>query len=327
MNRRHHLRVPVLLSAALATLLVFASPAAAETFTGESTTIAQQSGAPTPETTLVKASVFYDSTVGKLSLDAETAAPPQPVLGTEPNASSLRALFMSIVRPCTVADVEAGLNGEGGISIFSEAVFQSAFGEPTTAEGALTVPISPIPVQKTVSGSTTSFTAQRATIREQEFNCAMVVAEGPEQSGATSMVFPLTPLPPPPPVLAPPAPPATPAPPSPVLSIAKRKPLTLKVGEWKTVKLKVTNIGSTGTAQGSLRVKAPKGVSIRPEMQQLPALAPGASWTVSVRLELTKKAKKKSTLSLTAAASGVTGKGSLVLKLKKHDSPGLPGLS
>jgi hypothetical protein len=37
---------------------------------------------------------------------------------------------------------------------------------------------------------------------------------------------------------------------------------------------------------------------------------------VSVRGELTEKAKKKSTLSLTAAASGVTGSASLVVKLK-----------
>lgn len=314
MNRRHPLRVSVLLSAVVAALLVFASAAAAETFTGESTTIAQQTGTPTPETTLVKASLSYDSTVGKLTLDAETAAPPQPLLGTEPNASALRALVLSMVRPCTFADIEAGLNPEGGISIFSEALFQGSFGEPTTAEGFLTVPISPIPVQKTVSGSTTSFTSQRATLRDQEFNCAMVIAEGPEQSGATSMVIPLPPLPPPPP--APPAPLVTPPPP-PVLSIATRKPRALTVGKWKAVKLKVTNTGSTGTAQGSLRVKAPKGVLVKPEMQRLPALAPGASWTVSVRLELTKKAKKRSTLSLTAAASEVTGEGSLVLKLKK----------
>ena len=133
MNRRHPLRVSVLLGAALAALLVFASAAAAETFTGESTTIAEQMGAPTPETTLVKASASYESTEGKLSLDVVTAAPPQPMLGTEENASRLYALFVKITRPCSFTDIEAGLIAEGGRSIFSEAAFQGHFAAPTTA--------------------------------------------------------------------------------------------------------------------------------------------------------------------------------------------------
>jgi len=45
-------------------------------------------------------------------------------------------------------------------------------------------------------------------------------------------------------------------------------------------------------------------------------LAPGASWTVTVRVQLTAKAKPKSNLKLTAAASGVTGARTLVLKSK-----------
>lgn len=112
-----------------------------------------------------------------------------------------------------------------------------------------------------------------------------------------------------------PPPPAAPAG-RPALAIAKPKPLALKVGKWTTVKLTVKNTGATGTGPGSLRVKAPKGVVIKPERQRLPALAPGASWAVSVRVELTSGAKPKSTLPLTAAASGVTASGSLVVKLK-----------
>jgi hypothetical protein len=79
--------------------------------------------------------------------------------------------------------------------------------------------------------------------------------------------------------------------------------------------VKVTNTGATATTQGSLRVKPTKGVIVKPETQRLPVIAPGASWTVSVRVELTAKAKQKSTLSLVGTASGVTAKGSLVVKL------------
>ena len=77
-------------------------------------------------------------------------------------------------------------------------------------------------------------------------------------------------------------------------------------------------------------VPAPKSVSgttttlaftssriANPETQKLPALAPGASWAVSVRVELTEKAKEKSTLSLTGTAPGVSVKGSLVVKLEE----------
>jgi CARDB len=116
----------------------------------------------------------------------------------------------------------------------------------------------------------------------------------------------------------PPAPapaPAPPAPAPPALSIAKTKPLDLKVGKSKTVKIKVSNTGATATAQGTLRVKSAKGVLVKPETQKLPVIAPGASWTVSVRVELTGKAKKKSTLTLTGTAPGLTAKGSLVVKL------------
>jgi hypothetical protein len=117
-------------------------------------------------------------------------------------------------------------------------------------------------------------------------------------------------------VIPPPlAPAAAPAPAPAALSIAKPRPLKMKVGKPKTVKVKVTNTGATATTQGSLRVKGVKGVIVKPGTQKLPVISPGASWTVSVSVELTGKAKKKSTLSLVGTASGVTAKGSLVVKL------------
>ena len=82
------------------------------------------------------------------------------------------------------------------------------------------------------------------------------------------------------------------------------------------MKIKVTNTGATAAAQGSLKVKSTKGILVAPEVQKLPPLAPGASWSVYVRLKPTEKAKATATLPFTAAASGVTGKGSLAVKVE-----------
>lgn len=99
-----------------------------------------------------------------------------------------------------------------------------------------------------------------------------------------------------------------------MLSIGKSKPLKLKVGKSKTIRVKVSNKGGTATAPGSLRVKAPAGVIVKPERQQVPILAPGRSFTLSVHIEMTAKAKPKSTISLTGSASGVTARSSFVVK-------------
>ncbi|HVV89753.1 MAG TPA: hypothetical protein VHB53_04605 [Solirubrobacterales bacterium] len=65
-------------------------------------------------------------------------------------------------------------------------------------------------------------------------------------------------------------------------------------------------------------MKQAKGVLVKPEVQKLPGLAPGTSWTLSARVQLTARAKPKSTLSLTGTAPGATtATGSLVVKLKR----------
>jgi NPCBM-associated, NEW3 domain of alpha-galactosidase len=185
----------------------------------------------------------------------------------------------------------------------------------------------PLVVAKTVSGATTTLSVTSGSIAAAGYNCAVIGAldneteeegGGEVAGGATFTSFPIS-APPPPPTppaaVASSAPPA-PAPAPPALSIGKLKPVTLKAGKSQSVRVKVANSGITGTGMGSLRVKAPKGVVVKPERQQIPALAPGKSWTLTVRVQLTAKAKKKSTLSLTAAASGVTASGSLAVTLK-----------
>jgi len=304
------LRVPALAIGVSAVHLLFASGAGAETVIGESTTIAAQEGTPSPEITLVRASASYEPSAGNLSLAVVTGAAPQPELGAEPNESNLFAMFVKTTAACSVAGLDKALEGTDP-SIFSIAVLRSAFAEPTTAEGLVATPPAVLPIQKAVSGTTTTFTTQTSALADQEFNCASVSALGPTQSDLTAMVFAMAPAPPPP---APPAP----APAS--LSIARPKPLKLRVGKWRTVKVKITNTSGTDAEQGALRIKAPKGVVVKPEKQKLPALAAGASWRLSVRVELTKKAKKKSTLSLTADAAGVIAKSALVLKRKSSRS-------
>ena len=302
----HSLRVPALAVLAAATLLLFAADAGAEMVVGESTSVSAQEGTPSPETTLVRSSVSYDSTAGSLSVVIVTSGEPQPELAGKPNEGLLSGQLFRTSAPCTVAGIEAARKGEPGATIFATALVAGEFGK-STAEGLNLTPPGSLPVQKAVSGSTTTFTTQSDGLKNLGFNCAVVGGTDAAQENGTSMVFAIAPLPPPP----------APAPVPPALSIAKRKPMTLKIGKWRTVKIKVTNTGGSAE-QGSLRIKAPKGVLVKPEKQKLPALAPGASWTISVRLELTKKAKGSSTLTLTASTGGITAKSSLVLKLKRE---------
>ena len=186
---------------------------------------------------------------------------------------------------------------------------------------------------KSVNGTTTTLSLTTISLANASFNCAIVAATegGGEENdgeelpgeevvppGATFMIFPISaPAPPAPPAITPTPPPASATPAArPALQVAKRAPITLGVGKWRLVKVKVTNTGGTGTGLGSLRVRGAKGVLVKPERQQLPVLAPGASWTMTVRVQLTAKARRRSTLNLTAAASGVTATGPLVLKAK-----------
>jgi hypothetical protein len=307
------LRAPALLIAALAALLVFAAGASAETRTGETVTAVPLFGVTSPEATLVKASASYETASGTVGFNFTTAAEPQ----AEKKAKLLTP----------VADI-ALISGTSGCSLaalqqkqYSSPVLaiESHYGEPTVAGAAVpasfeSLPLFSIPVAKTVSGTTTTLGLALPEIANQGFNCALV--ETQEEAGGSLMVFPIAapPASPTPPAPTPAAPPA-PAPASPpVLAIAKSKPLKLKVGKSKTIRVKVSNTGATATAPGSLRVKAPAGVIVKPERQQVPILAPGGSFTLSVRVELTAKAKPKSTVALTGTASGLTAKGSVVVK-------------
>jgi hypothetical protein len=317
-----------ILIAVLATVLGSASTASAETRIGESTSPLTV-GHPLPEAKLVKSTASFD-TDGILNLAVETLEPP-----LAPNNTTLQAdAFHAGAGGCTVEAVfPPGAQG-GTLSPPAAGVF-SKYSEPT-ALGVLLHeegggPIFLGDAGKVVSGVTTSFSISSPEIANLPLDCvatAVIETEGGHLNALSAMVFPIAvpppapPAPPASPVPTPSSPPATssgpPAPPTaPALSIARPKPLKLALEEWKTVKVKVINTGTGDSRRGSLRVRAPKGVAIKPERQQLPALAPGTSRTVSFRVKLTEKAKKKSVVSLTASASGVTGTASLVVKLKE----------
>ena len=70
-------RLPAILLAALAALLVFAAAASAETRTGESST-AVATGSPLPEATLVNASASYETGSGSTVFKVTTAGAPAP---------------------------------------------------------------------------------------------------------------------------------------------------------------------------------------------------------------------------------------------------------
>jgi hypothetical protein len=318
------LRAPAILIAALAALLVLATAASAETRTGESSAVIRENF-PAGEVTLVKASASYESANGSAVFNVTTATGPGPA----GEGSILAALTTSA--DCTGqtgrASVEQLFFNPPPVLLISDKLSSPIAGGFT---GTPLAPV-PLPATKSVSGTTATLSVASSAIANAGFNCAVVAAteageeEGGEVEelpggeeelpGATFMSFPISAAAPVVTTTTPAPAVATPAPP--VLSISRLKPVTVKTGKWQIVKVKVTNTGATGTGLGSLRVTTAKGVLVKPERQQLPVLAPGATWTMTVRVQLTAKAKSKSNLKLTAAASGVTATGSLVLKAKR----------
>jgi hypothetical protein len=323
-RRNTRLRVPALLLAALTALLVFAATASAEVRTGESNTPIDAGLLPTlPEATLVKASASYDTSAGTVSFTVVTEEGPVAKPGGVASETEMISLLISDPAGCTNPNLLFREAAPPEFGVFSK------YSEPSTALGfffeSVSVPPVELPAVKTVSGTSTTFSSTSPELLNRELlNCALVEVEEPEAGTGSFMLFPIKapPAPPAPPVVpssppAPQAPQAAPAPAPAFLTVAKPKALKLKVGKSRTVKVKVTNTGATATAQGTLRVKAVRGVLVKPEAQKLPVLAPGASWSVPVRVELTEKAKEKSTLSLIGTASGLTAKSSLVVAIKE----------
>jgi hypothetical protein len=299
----------------LVAMLTLATTASAGTLVGETTTISMSTGEPTQESTLVKGTAFYDSS-GQAILSLTTAV-------ESPEAELSAGLFNVGEGECSVF----GVIGGGIPAPGSVAMKTKSLKDPVNAAVLLSSGIEqPLTAQKSVAQATTTFSVSSPLLANQTYDCALLSSTiqregGGQVGGATFMSFKVAPPPAPPatssvsgggPALtAPPAPPAA-------LKITKPKTTTVKVGKWATAKVTVSNKGGTALTSGSLRVKPVKGVNVKPESQKLPTLAPGASWTMTVKVQLTEKAKAKSTLGLTASGKGATtGTGSLVVKLKE----------
>jgi hypothetical protein len=342
MRRLRRPLVPFTLIAALAALLVFAATAAAEIKIGEGTSPAEPKIA--GEADLLKGTAEFDLATGRVNFDITTRLPQESTPEEERPQIQYTAALATPNFPCTEeafreASEKASKEGTAPSVFPALEVFSANFPFPVPPPGLPLVGAYGrlfnsakeleenssqgfVAGSKTVNGTTASASVTVPQAVNGPFTCAEILVQNFDEAGESDfLLFPLTTKPEPPPVVpdttqpAPP-PPAKPAPKG-ILSIAKAKPLKLAAGKWKTVKVKITNSGDAAIAQGTLGVKAPNGVIVKPGRQKVPALLPGESWTVSVRVKLTAKAKKTSKVTLTAAGGGLTGKTSLVIKAAK----------
>jgi len=318
MNPARRLLVPSVLGWALLAALALAATASAEVRLGEAS--APVNPLVAPEANVIAATAEYDSGTGRLTMTVTTAAAPKPPTGEErftmyagvdtPHVCALASEFPAFPTFNFVLPYEAEAPAQW--------VIHENEASPETAGLAA----------MTIEGTKTTFSATAPKAVNQPYNCVVAEVVNFNAGEADVLLFPLTAKvdPPTPPAQtpadnSPPAsssgrPPAPPAAAPGALAIAKSKPLKLEGGKWRTVRIKVSNTGATATAPGSLRLKAPRGVLVKPERQRLPVLAPGSSWTVSARVQLTETAKATSTVALSASAASLIARGSLALKLK-----------
>jgi hypothetical protein len=301
-------------------LLAFAGTAAAEIKTGEGT--AAVNPAIPAEADIVAATASYDSISGAVNFTITTVAEPRPGTEADPSELGVIADLLTTSSPCNASLLSTqAVYPLVGISApyRADGELEAGIAESPGAGPGNNIPLKP--VTRSVTGVTTALSVTSSLAAGKAFNCAAIaVSNG---GGPTNFLFfPISvPVAPVAPVAttatapAGPGPSSAPAPAPAALSIAKSKPLKLKAGKSRTVKIKVTNTGGTATGLGSLRVKAPAGVLVKPETQKVPVLPPGSSWSLSVRVQVTAKAKKRSTISLTGTASGLSAKGSFVVKL------------
>jgi hypothetical protein len=336
LHRRALVRVAVLAGAVMATLLLCSSAAAAEPWSGETTTLIPNGGpAPSPEATLVKAAGSYDPPSGALSIAVTTGAEPKTVQGGKPSTVELKIFLVKVPGACDPAAFEEVtmelFKGNGSAFILS--VPYSAVNPLVGTYYASGVQSQFTSVKKDIAGTTTTLSLTSSVLANQGWNCTFVsLVEGIEEGApinamSFALVAPVSPPTPPVPTPPNPSPPTPPTPPPgpATLSIAKSKPLTLKVGVWETVKVRLANIGATAASAGLLVVKGPTGVTVKTGRQPMPILTPGASTKLSVQVKLTSQAQKRSTVSMTATAPGATdATGSFVLKLKKRKSRSHP---
>lgn len=307
MNLFRRLRVPFTLVCAVALTLVFAASAGAETRTGETTSPVDESIS--GEADILAATANYDSGAGAVSFTLTT----REATKDEGEYEVFAELGTPVEGTC-VTEEQDELPVVEITATYSDSQPNASwlsFDGAGELEGYGRARLSQ-------SGSTSSLTASSPELANQPYICAVVATISLETSTEPEylmdeVAFPLHVVPPAPA----PTPPSTttPAPKPGLLSLGASKPLTLKAGKWGKVKVTLTNSGGTAIWPVNLKAKAPVGVVVKPGsgVQSLPALLPGQSWTVGFSVELTAKAKRKSTISFAGSAPGIAGAASSVV--------------
>jgi len=308
MKNFRRLLAPAVLVTALAALF-FAATAAAETRSGETTSPANPAIA--SEGDILGAATTYDSTTGAITFSVTTAAEPHEEIEVEGKSEENELMLVAGL----------GVSRDGACSTESiappVAEFLSPYSEPIAillaAENEEENPFSSGYAygSKVVTGTKTFLVGATSKTLNQAYSCAIVATIGGGFGGEAidELSFPIAA---PAASVPTPAPVTTPAPAA--LSLGKLKTAQAKAGKWTKAKLTVTDTGGTAVGPVAITVKAPKGVVVRPGSTQVPALLPGQSWTVTVQLKPTAKAKKKSTISLTTSSGTISAAGSFVLK-------------
>jgi hypothetical protein len=303
-NFRRSLAPAVLITALAA--LFFAATANAETRSGGTTSPAD--AAIPAEADVLGAAATYDSTTGVVSFTVTTAAEPQEEVGGEENKllliAGLGTLREGTCNPESMGPPVAEFFAPYGVPL--------AYLLAAENEGENPFEGPPPYASKVVTGTKTFLVGATAKTVGKAYDCAAVyvIEEGLGGEAIDQLSFPIAA---PAASAAPtPAPVTTPAPAA--LSLGKVKTAGAKTGKWTKAKLTVTDTGGTAVGPVALKVKAPNGVVVRPGTTQVPALLPGQSWTVTVQLKPTSKAKAKSTISLTTSSGSLSAAGSFVLK-------------
>jgi hypothetical protein len=311
MNGLHRLLAPTALICAFVLVLAFAATAAAETLSGEGTSPVNNEIPGKAD--ILSATATYDSTAGTVSFNVTTREAP----GEREELQMVGALGRPKEGVCsinlsqiTLPVMEIILPGVSPLAPTAEPIpswLEINEGGKIGGFG---------PATKSLNGTTSTLSAKSTELLvNKPYTCAVVAVEKPgSEKEAPKLLdelsFPLNIR------QAAPSPPKPSVPTPGALSLARSKPLKLNTGKWTNVKVKVSNTGGTAVGPISIKAKAPAGVVLKPGSGKLglPSLLSGQTWTVTLRVKLTEKAKSKSTLLLTATATGLSATGSVVVK-------------
>jgi hypothetical protein len=270
-----------------------------------------------PGQDIVAVNANYDTTAGTVTATVTT------------NGAPTTSNSFLLVRFSTVEDGECVRP-----RVFLGASYSSGSGEwliEDTSGGST----SPATATKSIAGNATTLTATATALANQPYACAEAYVLDETQpsgeqvlEGLTAPIQLVGPPPPPPPASPPPSTPTTPPPapaPTPRANlVVSPKTVIVHRNKWKKVTVKITNTGDAAAGKVALKIGKARGVGIKPKSGKLKlkSIAAGKSKVASFKVQLTKKAKARSKLTLTiSGAKGVKASGLLTLEAWKKPRP------